>query len=79
MRIKQRTEKEFRIKQNSIQVQKKVSKKIMDGTKEQYGFYAWTRVQLDNRRKIHEDLQAVYGTIWLSPITGGSRHFRSNS
>ena len=42
---------------------KQLSLKIMDGTKEQYRFYIFTRLQLgDSIKKIHDDLQAVYGT-----------------
>ena len=35
----------------------------MEGTKEQYRFYIFTRLKLgDKPKKIHDNLQAVYGT-----------------
>ena len=41
---------------------KRLSLKIMEGTKEQYRFYIFTRLQLgDSIKKIHDDLHAVYG------------------
>ena len=41
---------------------KQLSLKNMEGTKEQYRFYIFTRLKLgDKPKKIHDDLQAVYG------------------
>ena len=41
---------------------KQLSLKTMEGTKEQYHFYIFKRLKLgDKPKKIHDDLQAVYG------------------
>ena len=41
---------------------KQLSLRNMEGTKEQYRFYIFTRLKLEDKpKKIHDDLQAVYG------------------
>ena len=49
---------------------KQLSQKIMEDTKEQYRFYIFTRLELrDSLKKIHKDLQAVYGANCVSYST----------
>ena len=59
----------------------------MEGTKEQYRFYIFTRLKLgDKPKKIHDNLQAVYGiscnnghfftvVFYMTQCSNGFKHF----